>query len=108
MNPHLRRLRNELKEPRQRGMREKVAVDYFNLMAIIDDYERIDSHMRAMSMPAEASLEQQLDHIVRAAFHKHGRDAVAVINEIMGFTLDELKKIEKPRQVLDHIKGPYR
>ncbi|MCP4471814.1 MAG: hypothetical protein GY815_14225, partial [Gammaproteobacteria bacterium] len=71
MNSNLHRLRSELDDRRQRGMREKVAVDYLNLMAIIDDYERIDSHMRATSIPHEASLDQQLDLVVRAIFHRH-------------------------------------
>ncbi|MCP4470161.1 MAG: hypothetical protein GY815_05660, partial [Gammaproteobacteria bacterium] len=82
-------------------------VDYLNLMAIIDDYERIDSHMRATSIPHEASLDQQLDLVVRAIFHRHERDAVSVIADIMGLTLQHLEEIEKTRKVLDIQKRPY-
>ncbi len=110
MNSDLRRLRRELEDPKQRGMRDKIAVDYFTLISLMDDYERIDSQLRAMHGDGDSgcSLTMQLDLLVRAMFHKHGRDAVAVITEIMSMTLANLEEIERPRKVLDKIKDPYR
>ncbi len=108
MNPWLERLRRELDNERQRGLREKVIVNYKNLMAVVDDYERLESLERvAHIVGTDEFINKQLQEVINCLFQIHGRDATQTIIDVLKATLNEVQQWDSSRRHLDHMKAGY-
>lgn len=100
----LERIKEELDNPRNRaGMRDQAAVSTRALRELIHHFEQLDSEARAEhNSRAGAPLEQQLSEVIKAVYHKQGRNSGITLLIIMD-TLIPL--IEAERKEIPEYRG---
>ena len=98
MNSSLERLKRQITDfHRQAGQRAYVRVDYRTLMQVLDDYERLDAHMRSISMMEYGSPAARLDSAIREIYQNEARTSDVTMLVVMDAIRPFIEENEKRR-----------